>query len=97
MNSCLGILQQYPPTTKSSLLNTSPSSTRFSPYAYECATDSDVPSATRFLDSLGCVGTSFLLPTVQWRSSAAADFLRANVLRSAPPAERSTSTIRSGW
>ena len=42
-------------------------------------------------------GTFSLLPRVRWRSSAAADLLRANALRCAPPAAPSTSTIRSGW
>src|ERR1700730_16753157 len=67
------------------------------PPSAECATDSGVLSARRFRDSLGGVQTFSRPPRARWLSSAAADFLRANALRFAPPAAPSTSTIRSGW
>src|SRR6266567_9246956 len=67
------------------------------PPSAEGATDSGASSAAGFLDSLRCVGTFSLLPRVRWRSSAAADLLRANALRCAPPAAPWTDTIRSDW
>jgi hypothetical protein len=48
-------------------------------------------------DFLIAFDASELLPRVLWPSSAAADFLRANALRFAPPAGPWTGTIRFGF
>jgi len=66
MNSCLGILQQYPPTTKSSLLNTSPSSTRFSPYAYGAVAVSAYPPYRETMEAIELLRLSRITTNVHF-------------------------------